>query len=101
MASDCIFCRIIAGELPSTQLYADDLVVGTEEQGAELCRLPREAVVGLTLSREDADANSTALGLLALTRAQIKSGPEGSIGEKIRKALDTPITIKVENAALS
>lgn len=24
--SDCIFCKIIAGEIPSTQVYSDDLV---------------------------------------------------------------------------
>jgi histidine triad (HIT) family protein len=24
--SDCIFCKIIAGEIPSTQVYRDDLV---------------------------------------------------------------------------
>jgi histidine triad (HIT) family protein len=26
MQSDCLFCRIIAGEIPSTAVYADDLV---------------------------------------------------------------------------
>jgi histidine triad (HIT) family protein len=26
MSSDCLFCRIIAGELPSSQVYADDSV---------------------------------------------------------------------------
>ena len=25
--SDCIFCKIIAGEIPSTQVYNDDLVI--------------------------------------------------------------------------
>ena len=27
MASDCIFCKIIAGEIPSSQLYQDEYVV--------------------------------------------------------------------------
>lgn len=27
MPSDCLFCRIIAGELPSMQIYSDDDVV--------------------------------------------------------------------------
>jgi histidine triad (HIT) family protein len=31
MATDCVFCRIIAGELPSTQLYSDDLVVAIRD----------------------------------------------------------------------
>lgn len=26
MNADCIFCKIVAGELPSTTIYADDLV---------------------------------------------------------------------------
>ena len=26
MSSDCLFCRIVAGELPSSQVYADDSV---------------------------------------------------------------------------
>jgi histidine triad (HIT) family protein len=31
MPSDCLFCRIVAGELPSTQVYADDDVVGIRD----------------------------------------------------------------------
>ena len=31
MPSDCLFCRIIAGELPSTQVYADDAVVAIRD----------------------------------------------------------------------
>jgi len=31
MTSDCLFCRIIAGELPSSQVYADDSVVGIRD----------------------------------------------------------------------
>ena len=27
MASDCLFCRIVAGEIPSDQVYADDDVI--------------------------------------------------------------------------
>jgi histidine triad (HIT) family protein len=27
MPADCLFCRIVAGEIPSGRLYADDLVV--------------------------------------------------------------------------
>ena len=28
MTSDCIFCKIIAGEIPTEKVYEDDLVVG-------------------------------------------------------------------------
>ena len=31
MPSDCLFCRIIAGELPSTQVYSDDSVVAIRD----------------------------------------------------------------------
>jgi histidine triad (HIT) family protein len=31
MASDCLFCRIISGELPATQIYADDDVVAIRD----------------------------------------------------------------------
>jgi histidine triad (HIT) family protein len=31
MPSDCLFCRIIAGELPATQVYADDSVVAIRD----------------------------------------------------------------------
>jgi histidine triad (HIT) family protein len=31
MPSDCLFCRIIAGELPSSQVYSDDSVVAIRD----------------------------------------------------------------------
>jgi histidine triad (HIT) family protein len=31
MPSDCLFCRIISGELPSAQVYADDSVVAIRD----------------------------------------------------------------------
>jgi histidine triad (HIT) family protein len=31
MPSDCLFCRIVAGELPSSQVYADDSVVAIRD----------------------------------------------------------------------
>ena len=31
MPSDCLFCRIIAGEIPSSQVYADDDVVAIRD----------------------------------------------------------------------
>ena len=27
MPADCLFCRIVSGEVPSTQVYEDDLVI--------------------------------------------------------------------------
>jgi histidine triad (HIT) family protein len=31
MSSDCLFCRIIAGEVPATQIHADDSVVAIRD----------------------------------------------------------------------
>lgn len=31
MAEDCIFCKIAAGEIPSTKVYEDDLVYAFED----------------------------------------------------------------------
>ncbi len=31
MASDCLFCRIIDGDLPSTQVYTDDDIVAIRD----------------------------------------------------------------------
>ena len=31
MTSDCLFCRIIAGELPATQIYGDEHVVAIRD----------------------------------------------------------------------
>lgn len=31
MSSDCLFCRIIAGELPSSQVYSDESVVAIRD----------------------------------------------------------------------
>ena len=33
MAEDCLFCKIVAGEIPSTQVHADDLVVAIRDTG--------------------------------------------------------------------
>jgi histidine triad (HIT) family protein len=31
MSSDCLFCRILSGELPASQVYADDSVVAIRD----------------------------------------------------------------------
>ncbi|HEX7612493.1 MAG TPA: histidine triad nucleotide-binding protein [Candidatus Limnocylindrales bacterium] len=31
MSSDCLFCRIVAGELPAAQVYSDDTVVAIRD----------------------------------------------------------------------
>jgi histidine triad (HIT) family protein len=31
MSADCLFCRIVAGEIPSTRLHEDDLVIAIRD----------------------------------------------------------------------
>jgi diadenosine tetraphosphate (Ap4A) HIT family hydrolase len=31
MATDCLFCRIVAGEIPSTQVHDDDMVLAIRD----------------------------------------------------------------------
>jgi len=44
--SDCLFCRIIAGEIPATVVHSDDLVVAVRDVA------PRAPTHVLLLSRE-------------------------------------------------
>jgi len=46
MSADCLFCRIVAGEIPSTTVHADDLVVAIRDIA------PRAPTHILLLSRE-------------------------------------------------
>jgi histidine triad (HIT) family protein len=46
MAADCVFCRIVAGELPSTRVHEDDLVVAIRDIA------PRAPTHILVMSRE-------------------------------------------------
>ena len=33
--NDCLFCKIIAGDIPSKKVYEDDLILGCGERGKE------------------------------------------------------------------
>jgi histidine triad (HIT) family protein len=48
---DCVFCRILAGELPSTQVYADEAVVAIEDARPQapvhVLVLPRRHIAGV------------------------------------------------------
>jgi len=46
MSADCLFCRIVAGEIPSTTVHADELVVAIRDIA------PRAPTHILLLSRE-------------------------------------------------
>jgi histidine triad (HIT) family protein len=46
VAADCLFCRVVSGELPAKQLYADDLLVAVRDKHprspTHILLLPRE-----------------------------------------------------------
>ncbi len=46
MSADCLFCRVVAGEIPATVVHADDLVVAIRDIA------PRAPTHILLLSRE-------------------------------------------------
>lgn len=52
MPSDCIFCRIIAGELPSNRVYEDDAVIAFRDihpqAPVHVLVVPREHVASLS-----------------------------------------------------
>jgi histidine triad (HIT) family protein len=50
MPSDCLFCRIVSGELPSAQVYADDSVVAIRDIS------PQAPTHVLLLSRKHVDS---------------------------------------------
>lgn len=58
MASDCLFCRIAAGEVPATVVHEDDLVVGIRDIAprapTHILLMPR-AHIASALDLSDAD----------------------------------------------
>jgi histidine triad (HIT) family protein len=72
MPPDCLFCRVIAGELPSTKVHEDDLVVAIRDIA------PRAPTHILLLSREHiasaaelGEAHASLLGRLFATAAEL------------------------------
>ena len=59
MSDDCLFCRIVAGAIPSTRVYEDDLVIAIRDIAARapthILLLPREHIAS-ALDLTDADA---------------------------------------------
>jgi len=70
--SDCIFCRIIAGEIPSSLIYQDDQVVAFKDirpkASVHVLVLPRKHIATLA----DADTvDQSLLGHMLLTLPKI------------------------------
>ena len=71
-SSDCVFCKIVAGELPSRMVYEDDLVVAfhdvTPVAKVHVLVVPREHFTQLD---ESTEANEPLLGRVMRVASEI------------------------------
>lgn len=72
MPSDCLFCRIIAGELPSAPVYLDDLVVAIRDISPQapthILLLARKHIASV---REVGDADRELMGAMFQVAAEL------------------------------
>ncbi len=72
MPEDCIFCRIVAGEIPSTIVYEDDHCVAFRDINPQapthVLVIPREHIVGMA---ELEGAAPELLGHLLMVAAEV------------------------------
>jgi histidine triad (HIT) family protein len=72
MTADCLFCRIVAGEIPSTKVHEDDLVVAIRDIAprapTHILLMPREHVVS---AADLTEAQGSLLGRLFAVAAEL------------------------------
>ncbi|MCO6509755.1 MAG: histidine triad nucleotide-binding protein [Aridibacter famidurans] len=72
MVSDCIFCKIAAGEIDSTRVYEDDRCIAFEDLNPQapthLLVIPREHIASMDEAKKD---HRELLGHLLFTAAEI------------------------------
>ena len=72
MSADCLFCRIVAGEIPATVVHEDDLVVAIRDIAprapTHVLLMPREHVAS---AAELTEAHGPLLGRLFAVAAEI------------------------------
>jgi histidine triad (HIT) family protein len=72
MTTACVFCRIVAGEIPSTRVHEDDLVIGIRDIAprapTHILVMPREHIPSIT---ELTEAHGPLVGRLFTTAADI------------------------------
>jgi histidine triad (HIT) family protein len=75
MSADCLFCRIVAGEIPATTVHADDLVIAIRDIAprapTHLLLLPREHIAS---AADLAEAHGPLLGRLFAVAAELARG---------------------------
>ena len=72
MDPDCLFCKIVAGEIPSTQVHADDMVIAFRDIAprapTHILLVPREHIAS---AAELTEADGPLLGRLFRVAAEI------------------------------
>jgi histidine triad (HIT) family protein len=72
MSADCLFCRIVAGEVPSTTVHQDDLVVAIRDiaprSPTHILLMPRTHIAS---AADLTDADAPMLGRLFAIAARI------------------------------
>ena len=85
--ADCLFCKIVAGDIPSDQVYADDAVIAfrdiSPQAPVHVLVVPRRHASGLDGLREDPD-----LAGRLLTAAAKVARMEGVHGTGYRVAVN-------------
>lgn len=72
MSEDCLFCKIIAGEIPSEKIHKDDVCIAFNDVNPQapthILIIPREHISSLD---EAEKSNKETLGHLLLTAAKL------------------------------
>ncbi len=89
MVQDCLFCKIVAGEIPSEQVYADDLVIAfhdiSPQAPTHILVIPRKHISDMN---EASAEDQVLLGHMMLRAAEIAD--EAGLAESgYRLALNT------------
>lgn len=89
MVQDCIFCKIVAGEIPSEQVYADDLAIAFQDINPQapthILVIPRKHISDMNAATAEDQA---LLGHMMLRASDI-AGELGLAESGFRLALNT------------
>ena len=89
MVQDCLFCKIAAGEIPSEQVYTDDLVIAfhdiSPQAPTHILLIPRKHISDMN----EASAEDQALLGHMMLRAREIAGEAGLAESGYRLALNT------------
>lgn len=89
MSDDCLFCKIIAGEIPSNKVYSDDEVTAFKDINpaapTHILIIPNQHIADITATGA---ADQALLGNLLLRANQI-AGREGLAKDGFRLVINT------------